>query len=317
MLFFLATLLFILGISFSSHAATCSHIWATKYDSAIHWEYCTNCGEIRNKKAHSFTDNWLYPKKGHYAPQNYKTRTCGCGYSYKYREPHGRMCNEKIQNERNRVWTMFKSKKKQDMDYLLKAGMLDQRIADYLIEKVRYGKSIIFCGEGASGKTTLMNCLIDYIPHNKSGLVIQESGELFSDVHPSFMFQHVTINVDHGQKTYDLRAEAMNGLLTDLDYFIIGEVKDAEVKYFITAAEAGHRCWCSIHSLSSTDAIDKLADYITYDSPYSKTEAEYMLKDLGTVMFLKNYKVCEIFELNGWDEEHKQIIYKKIYKRPE
>ncbi len=208
------------------------------------------------------------------------------------------------------------SKKKRGMDYLLKAGMLDQRIADYLIEKARYGKGIIFCGKGASGKTTLMNCLIDYIPYNKSGLVIQESEELFSDVHPDLMFQHVTINVDPGQKTYDLRAEAKNGLLTDIDYFIIGEVKDAEAKYFITAADTGHRCWCSVHSPSSTDAIDKLADYITYDSPYSKTEAEYMLKDLGTVVFLKNFKVCEISELNGWDKEHKQLIYKPIYKRP-
>ena len=43
------------------------------------------------------------------------------------------------------------------MDYLLKAGMLDQRIADYLIEKVRYGKGLVFCGEGASGKTRLID----------------------------------------------------------------------------------------------------------------------------------------------------------------
>ena len=205
------------------------------------------------------------------------------------------------------------AKHKRGMDYLLKAGMLDQKIAEYLIDKARYGKGLIFCGKGASGKTTLMNCLIDYIPYNKSGLVIQESEELFSDAHPDIMFQHVKLD---GPLLYDLRAEAKNGLLTDLDYFIIGEVKDAEAKYFITAADTGHRCWCSVHSPSSTDAIDKLADYITYDSPYSKTEAEYMLKDLGTVIFLKNFKVCEISELNGWDKENKQIIYKKIYKRP-
>lgn len=201
---------------------------------------------------------------------------------------------------------------KQDMDYLIKTGMLDQRMADYLIETARSGKGLIFFGEGASGKTTLMNCLIDYIPYNKSGLVIQESQELFSDVHHSLMFQHV----DPGLKTYDLNEEAKNSLLTDRDYFIIGEVNNAEAKYFTRAVESGHRCWCSVYSISFTDAIAKLADYITYASPYSKTEAKYMLKDFGAVVFLNKFKVCEICELDGWDEEHKQIIYKPIYKIP-
>lgn len=212
------------------------------------------------------------------------------------------------------------SKKKRGMDYLLKAGMLDQKIADYLINCARNGKGLIFCGKGASGKTTLMNCLLDYIPFDKSGLVIQESDELFSDVHPDLMFQHVTMNVLAGNKTYDLQAEARNGLLTDLDYFIIGEVKGAEAKYFINAADTGHRCWCSVHSPSSLDAIDKLADYVMYETKYSKQEAEYMLKDLGTVVFMKNFKVCEISELDGWVQpenpgEEGHLKYKPVYKR--
>ena len=176
------------------------------------------------------------------------------------------------------------AKKKRGLDYLLKCKMMDQKVADYLIDRARNGKGMIFTGKGASGKTTLMNMLLDYIPFDKSGLVIQESDELFSDVHPDLMFQHVTMNVARGEKTYDLQDEARNGLLTDLDYFIIGEVKGAEAKYFINAADTGHRCWCSVHSPSSMDAIDKLADYVMYETKYSKEEATYMLKDLGTVI---------------------------------
>lgn len=205
-------------------------------------------------------------------------------------------------------------KKKRGMDYLLNAKMLDQKMADYLIDRARYGKGMIFCGKGASGKTTLMNCLLDYIPFDKSGLIIQESDELFSDVHPDIMFQHIKTDCN---PPYDLQAEAQNGLLTDLDYFIIGEVKGAEAKYFINAADTGHRCWCSVHAPSSLDAIDKLADYVMYETKYDKREAEYMLKDLGTVIFMKNFKVCEISELDGWDNTSQHIKYKQIYKRPE
>lgn len=208
------------------------------------------------------------------------------------------------------------SKQKRGMDYLLKAGMLDVTLANYLIDRCRNGRGMIFCGKGASGKTTLMNCLLDYIPFNKSGLVIQESDELFSDVHPDLMFQHIVQNVGTGMPTYDLQDEARNGLLTDLDYFIIGEVKGAEAKYFINAADTGHKCWCSVHSPSSLDAIDKLADYVMYETKYSKEEATYMLKDLGTIIFMQNFKVFEISEISGWDFERKELIYTPIYRRP-
>lgn len=65
-----------------------THIWATKYDSTNHWEYCTVCGEKRNVTTHAFTDHWLNDKIAHCDGSNYDTRTCNCGYSYKYRESH-------------------------------------------------------------------------------------------------------------------------------------------------------------------------------------------------------------------------------------
>lgn len=208
------------------------------------------------------------------------------------------------------------AKKKRDFGYLLKAGMLDETLMNYLIDRARYGKGMIFTGKGASGKTTLMNTLLDKIPFDKSGDVIQESEELFSDTHPHLMFQHVTVNSKNERMRYDLKDLARNGLLTDLDYFIIGEVKGAEAKYFINAADTGHKCWCSVHAPSALDAIDKLADYVTYESDYSKVDAEYMLKDLGTVIFMKDFKVCEIAEISGWDKEKKCLTYTPVYLRP-
>lgn len=209
------------------------------------------------------------------------------------------------------------AKHKRDMDYLLRAGMLDTTIRDYLIDRARHGKGMVFTGKGASGKTTLMNCLLDYIPFNKSGLVIQESEELFSDVHPHLIFEHITSELNPTGKEYDLENLARNGLLTDLDYFIIGEIKGSEAKYFMMAADTGHQCWCSVHSPSSTDAIDKLADYVMYATSYTKDDATHMLKDLGTVVFMKNFKVYEISEISGWDNEKKELIYTPIFKRPE
>ena len=127
---------------------------------------------------------------------------------------------------------------------------MDEAVANYLIWAAREAKGIVFTGKGSSGKTTLMNTLLEYTPCNASGLIIQESDELFSSK-PEMTVEHIT-------EDYDLKDLAKNGLLTDIDYFIIGEVKGEEAMYFINACDTGNKAWCSVHSPNSEEAINKL-----------------------------------------------------------
>lgn len=204
------------------------------------------------------------------------------------------------------------SKVKRGMEYLISAGMMDLATASYLIEKAKTARGILFTGKGASGKTTLMNELLEYIPENRSGLAIQENEELFSDTHPDLMFQHIVMNRGEGKIQYSLQDLARNGLLLDLDYFIIGEIKGGEALYFLNAAYTGHQCWASVHGVSSTEAIDKLADYVKYESDYSKADVVRMLKTLEVVAFMDDFKVKEISEIVGFDETTHRLIYKRV-----
>lgn len=82
-----------------------THIWATKYDSTNHWEYCTVCGEKRNVTAHAFTDHWYtytYACGG-----KASTRTCDCGYSYTYVPHH--VQNNTIYSSTHNVKVHFKT----------------------------------------------------------------------------------------------------------------------------------------------------------------------------------------------------------------
>lgn len=108
---------------------------------------------------------------------------------------------------------------------------------------------------------------------------------------------------------------ARTGLLTDLDYFIIGEIKGGEALYLLNAAYTGHRCWASVHGINSTEAMNKLADYVKYSSDYTKEEALQMLSSINTVVFMKDFKVQEISEIERWDDVNKKIIYKTVYRR--
>lgn len=203
-------------------------------------------------------------------------------------------------------------KDKYTMDKLVELGMFDEETKNFLITQAKESSGILFTGKGASGKTTLMNAMIEEIPHDKSVLVIQENEELFAVNHPEIMFQHIVTSRGEGKIEYSLSDLARNGLLIDLDYFIIGEIKGGEALYFLNAAYTGHRCWASVHGVNSTEAMDKLADYIKYESDYTKEDALRMLRGIKLVVFMQDFKVKEISKVVGWDEKAKNLKYERI-----
>lgn len=202
-------------------------------------------------------------------------------------------------------------KKKYTIDELIKLNMMTEEMAEYLISKAVLSSGILFAGKGASGKTTLMNVLLEHIPYDKSGLVIQENEELFSDNHPDMMFQHIVQTHGEGKIQYDLKDLGRNGLLTDLDYFIIGEIKGGEALYLLNAAYTGHRCWASVHGVDSFQAINKLVDYVKYESDYSVADIKGMLVSLKTIVYLKDFKIEEISEIKGIKDG--ELIYERIF----
>lgn len=203
-------------------------------------------------------------------------------------------------------------KEKYDMNKLQELGMFDEKTKNFLIEQAAEAGGILFTGKGASGKTTIMNAMLEQIPSDKSCLVIQENEELFTNKHPEMMFQHIVTSRGEAKIQYSLSDLARNGLLIDLDYFVIGEIKGGEALYFLNAAYTGHKCWASVHGVNSTEAMDKLADYIKYESDYSKTDALRMLRGIKYVVFMKDFKVAEISEVVGWDDEKEDLKYKRI-----
>lgn len=204
-------------------------------------------------------------------------------------------------------------KKKMTMEELIKLNCVPRHVANYLIDKINTS-SMVFCGKGGSGKTTFMNTLIDYISWGCSGACYQESEELFSYSHPDFMWQHY-VPAGNGYEGYSLKDEARNGLRTDLDYLIIGEITGGEARDFLTAITTGHRGMCSVHSYDTVSAADRLVEYIMRESSdYSKAQAMYMLKEIGCIVYMENFKVKEISEIEGYDKENGVLVFKTIYR---
>ena len=185
---------------------------------------------------------------------------------------------------------------KKDISKLVEDGMLNEKIAKFLIGRLGYGYMII-CGLNAAGKTSAANALLDEMSKEKSVLVIQENEELFSDVHKDMLFQHID-----KKNHYTLKELVINAQMLDIDHIVIGEIKGGEALYFITAALTGCTGMATIHSESAERALDKLIDYCKWESDYSREELFKLLSCVKTIVYLDHYEVTEIVTNHGWDE---------------
>ena len=194
---------------------------------------------------------------------------------------------------------------------LVEEGMLSRDTAEMLVTSFREG-SILICGGNSSGKTTLLNALKETLPDDVAILIAQQADELTSRFHPDTMFMHSLSSGGDSKVNYDLKNISIAGLTMDVDYFIIGEVKGAEALYLLNAACTGQICAATIHSTSADRATDKLVDYAMYESRYSRNELMRMMDCFKLVVFMKDYKVDQVYSCLGWSEERKELEYERV-----
>lgn len=209
-------------------------------------------------------------------------------------------------------------RKKPMSEELMAAGMFDEKIKNYLIDQsINKGKSIVFAGPPGSGKTTALNWFLeDGYESSAEILVIQENDELFS-YRKGVMFEHVVLNPQRGELPCTLEDLGKMALVAGANVFVIGEAKGGEISSAITLSNSGCRTAITIHSQSSKDTIDKMADLamrgtanITYD------QAKRMIKSFQIIVYMEDYQVKEISEIIGYDEDKKDMIYRSIYEAP-
>lgn len=202
---------------------------------------------------------------------------------------------------------------KKTADKLVEEGLFSYRQAAYLVHQIRKGASLIIGGASGAGKTTLFNFLIQYLSREICGLGIQESEELFDDDHPNIEWLHTVYLKGEDKNNFDLRDLATAGLLKNTRIFLVGEIKGREARDFFTTWNTGSQCVASTHMLGIADALPRIADLAKYDGDYSQTDIlRMMARAGGCVVFMDEYRVCDIANILGWDEVQERVIYEYV-----
>ncbi|MBO7362143.1 MAG: CpaF family protein [Lachnospiraceae bacterium] len=194
---------------------------------------------------------------------------------------------------------------------LVGKGMLDEKCARILALRFRMGSTLI-CGGNSSGKTSLLNALKETIPDDSAVMVVQQADELTTMFHPDMMFLHSVPPSAESKASYDLEHISIAGLTMDVDFFLVGEIKGAEALYILNAACTGQICAGTIHSTSAMRAPDKLVDYAMYESRYSRNELMRMMDCFKTLIFMKDFKVANVYACKGWNEERRELDYERL-----
>lgn len=200
--------------------------------------------------------------------------------------------------------------KKKTLKELIDKGMLTEPQAEYLKKLMENNQSILFCGSGGTGKTTLLNTLLEFV-NNRSIYCIQESDEVFMEKECEFMNYHVVRNRGEGKINYDLKDLAPFALVDDIDTFVIGEIKGPEALDFLTTVYTGATGYGSVHAPSEEDAYTRIADLVKRVGALSTEEIMFMLRYLDNVVYMENFKVAGISKAI-WDEEKKKFCFKKV-----
>jgi pilus assembly protein CpaF len=129
-----------------------------------------------------------------------------------------------------------------------------EEMLSFLEMCVRYGISIVMAGATSSGKTTLLNALLQSVPNNKRIFSIESGSRELSLVR--YGKDGITNNVVHtlsrpsDNPTYDITQESLvvASLRFNPDIVVVGEMRDIECHSAVEASLTGHTVVSTVHA---------------------------------------------------------------------
>lgn len=145
------------------------------------------------------------------------------------------------------------------MEDLISFGTINHEIAEVLERMVKARFNIFISGGTGSGKTTFLNALSNFIPHDERIITIEDSAELqILKVKNIVKLETRNANVE-GKGAITIRDLIRSSLRMRPDRIVVGEVRGAEAIDMLQAMNTGHDGSLSTgHANSTRDILSRL-----------------------------------------------------------
>jgi pilus assembly protein CpaF len=204
-------------------------------------------------------------------------------------------------------------KKSYSLYDLEQKGMINEEILIFLRKLAKTDATILFCGKGAAGKTTLMRAFVNELPLMERVLIAESDAEIYPD--KPYCIEQKIKKQNEGGRPVTLGDLVRDGLTMSLDTYCIGEIIGSEAWEYVRASFTGHRGIATIHSESADDTFGRL---LTLSKSANTGESEttikeMMAKSIDVIFYLKSFKVIDVLEVECYDRKRDEFSYNRLF----
>jgi len=195
-------------------------------------------------------------------------------------------------------------------DSLIERGAMTPAIALVLKAVVRGRLNVLVSGGTGTGKTTMLNVLSSFIPHNERIVTIEDSAELQLQQPHVVRLETRPSNIE-GRGEVNQRELVRNSLRMRPDRIVIGEVRGAEALDMLAAMNTGHDgSLTTIHANTPRDALGRIENMVAMTGATFPIKAlrQQIASAIDVVVQLERQedgkrRVVSVQEINGMEGE--------------
>lgn len=207
------------------------------------------------------------------------------------------------------------SKTPMTIEQLLKYGSITPEVAHVLELLVKAKYNIFISGGTGSGKTTFLNALSSYIPHDERVITIEDSAELQIEGIDNLVRMETRNANTSGSGAVTIRDLIKSSLRMRPERIIVGEVRGGEALDMLQAMNTGHDGSLSTgHANSTRDMLSRLETMVLQGSEGLPLEAirQQIASAVDIIIHLsrlrdKTRKTMEISEITGYENGEIQV----------
>jgi len=209
-----------------------------------------------------------------------------------------------------------------DVGDLVRAGALDQNLANRLEDYVLARRNILISGGTSSGKTTLINALGRFIPGDERILLIEDTAEI--QLPHANLVRFEARREQNGLTAVSIRDLLKASLRHRPDRILLGEIRGSEAFDLLQLLNTGHSGTLStIHANSAKQGLSRFTSCVLQsgiDLPYRAIKTN-IGDSLNVVVQVERRPgrrfISEVVEINSYDPDVDLFDYSAVYQRPE